>query len=281
MTLRVAVLGASGFVGGALCAALRARGDELEPLSLRDPEEAAQRGATCDVIVNLAGEPVVRRWNPAVKRRILESRTTLPRDFLARIALLRPRAHAYVSASAIGYYGATGDAFLDETSPPGKDFLAQICVEWERVARSAESLGLRVACIRTGLALGRGGALAKMVPAFRFGFGGRIGSGNQWYSWIHIDDLVGIYLLAIDAAQGTINAVAPEPARNKDFATMLGRVLHRPAVLPVPTFALRLALGEGAGAVLSGQRVVPRRARELGYRFAFPNLEQALTALLR
>jgi uncharacterized protein len=279
--MRVAVLGASGFVGSALCAALRARGDDVLALSLRDTDEAARRAAPCDAIVNVAGEPVARRWTRAVKRRILESRTVSPRDFLARLAGSSPRAAVYVSASAVGYYGASDDAVLDEASPPGSDFLATVCVEWERIAGHAQELGMRTACIRTGLALGHGGALATMLPLFRLGLGGRFGNGRQWYSWIHIDDLIGIYLLAIDRAQGAINAVAPNPVRNATFAATLGRVLQRPAVLPVPAFVLDLALGEGADALLRGQHVVPRRAEELGYRFAFVDLEQALRRLVR
>jgi uncharacterized protein (TIGR01777 family) len=279
--VRVAILGASGFVGRALSAALRARGDDVEAVSLRDPASAAARAAACGAIVNVAGEPVAQRWTKTVKRRIMESRTTMPRDFLARIAPLSPRTTVYVSASAIGYYGPSDEALLDETSPAGSDFLAQVCVEWERVTVHAEALGMRTACIRTGIALGRGGALAKMLPIFRLGLGGRFGTGTQWYPWIHVDDLVGVYLLALDGARGAINAVAPNPVRNAEFAATLGRVLHRPARIRTPTFALQLALGEGANAVLEGQRAVPRRLQELGYEFAFPDLEGALTALLR
>lgn len=279
--MRVAILGASGFIGRALSAALRARGDEVDAVSLRDPASAAARAAACGAIVNVAGEPVAQRWSKAVRQRIMESRTTTPRDFLKRLAPLSPRATVYVSASAIGYYGSSDDTLLDETSPAGSGFLAHVCVEWERVTSHAEALGMRTACIRTGIALGRGGALARMLPIFRLGLGGRFGTGTQWYPWIHLDDLVGVYLLALDGARGAINAVAPNPVRNAEFAATLGRVLRRPARIPTPTFALQLALGEGANAVLEGQRAVPRRLQELGYEFAFPYLEGALAALLR
>jgi uncharacterized protein (TIGR01777 family) len=279
--MRVALLGGSGFIGTALASALRKRSDEVEAISLRDSESAASRAALCDAIVNLAGEPIAQRLTDAVKRRILESRTALPRDFLARIALLSPRARVYVSASAVGYYGSCGDTTLDESSPPGSDFLSRVCIESERTALHAEAMGWRVACVRTGLALGHGGALVKMLPAFRLGIGGRFGTGKQWYSWIHIDDVVGIYLLAIDSVSGAINATAPNPVRNADFAATLGRVLHRPAFLPAPLFALRAVLGEAVDSILlASQRARARRAQESGYEFKFTELEPALRSLL-
>jgi uncharacterized protein len=278
--MRVALLGASGFVGRNLVAMLRGRGDEVIILSVRDPGAAAADAAACDAIVNVAGESIAQRWTPAVKARIRESRTELPRKFLARLALLSPRPAVYVSASAVGYYGSPGDAPLDESSPPGNDFLASVCVEWEQTARHAEALGMRLSCIRTGLVLGNGGALAKMLPLFRAGLGGRYGSGRQWYSWIHIDDLCNCYALALDGTEGAINATAPNPVRNAEFAKTLARVLKRPAIFPVPAFALRLALGEGANVVLDGQRVLPKRLQQIGYRFAFAELETALGSLV-
>jgi uncharacterized protein (TIGR01777 family) len=187
----------------------------------------------------------------------------------------------YVSASAIGYYGTSATATFTETSPPGDDFLARVCVGWETEARRAESLGMRVALIRTGLVLGTdGGALAKLLPIFKLGLGGPIGSGTQWYSWIHIDDLVGIYLLALDGASGPLNGTAPAPVTNRAFTDALGAALHRPAFLPVPAFAISAILGEGAVVVVEGQRVLPEATHERGYTFVYPTLAGALAALV-
>ncbi|HEY9085110.1 MAG TPA: TIGR01777 family oxidoreductase [Candidatus Tyrphobacter sp.] len=280
MSERVALLGGSGFIGTALATALRARGDEVSLLSLRAPRAAAAAASACGVIVNLAGEPIAQRWTPKIKRRILDSRTRAPRDFLEALAALPRTSRAYVSASAIGYYGSDPDATFDETSLSGNDFLARVCLGWEREAQGAEALGMRTACVRTGLLLGHGGALAKMLPLFALGLGGRYGDGRQWYSWIHIDDAIALYLLAIDGLRGAVNATAPHPVRNADFAATLARALRRPAFLAVPAFALRLALGEGAQVILGGQRVLPKRAEELGFRFKFPELLGALKPLV-
>jgi uncharacterized protein (TIGR01777 family) len=279
--VKVAVLGATGFVGGHLAAALAARGDVVRALSLKDPEAAAGQANGSDVVVNLAGAPVAQKWNDEVKREILESRTVLPQRFLDALAKQPAVPKAYVSASAIGYYGYSPDATFTESDGPGTDFLAGVCAQWEATARNANELGMRIACVRTGIALGRdGGALAKMLPPFKVGAGGIIGNGKQWFSWIHIDDLIGIYLLAIDGADGALNATAPNPVTNAAFTKALGEAIHRPAFLPVPTFALRAMLGEGADALLNGQRVVPRRALELGYAFAYPTLDLALAQAL-
>jgi len=192
-----------------------------------------------------------------------------------------PKPQAYISASAIGYYGSSEDASFTESSPPGMDFLAQVCVEWENVAQRGRDYGMRVACVRNGLALGRdGGVFAKILPVFKTGTGGRLGTGKQWYSWIHIDDLVGIYILAIDKLAGAINGTAPNPVRNKDFTEMLAKALHRPAALPVPKFALKMILGEGAEMALQGQRVLPERAQAQGFMFKYPTLESAISNLL-
>lgn len=267
-------------MGENLAVRLRARGDNVVVLSLRDPAAAAREAATCDAIVNVAGEPVAQRWSASVKRRIFESRVVLPRTFFAQLEPLSPRAAVYVSASAVGYYGLTGDESLDENSPPGNDFLAGVCVAWEQEAQHAASLGMRVARIRTGIVLGSGGALAKMLPIFRAGLGGRYGSGRQWYSWIHIVDLCSTYVLALDGAQHALNATSPYPVRNEEFAETLARALRRRAILPIPAAVLRLALGEGATAVLGGQRALPKRLEQLGFRFAFEDLGAALKSLV-
>jgi len=279
--VKVAVLGASGFVGGHLTKALADRGDDVRAISLHDPETAAVAASGCDVVVNLAGAPVAQKWNDDVKREILESRTLLPQRFLDALAKQPEIPKAYVSASATGYYGYSKDATFTESDGPGTDFLADVCARWEATARNAHDLGMRVACVRSGIALGRdGGALAKMLPPFKMGAGGIIGNGKQWFSWIHIDDLVGIYLLAIDGAEGVLNGTAPNPVTNAAFTKALGEAIHRPSFLPVPTFALRAMLGEGADALLNGQRVIPKRTQELGYAFAYPAIEPALAQVL-
>ncbi len=278
--MRIAVFGASGFIGGHLTAALRARGDDVHAGSLRDPAAAAHLADGCDVVVNLSGEPIGQRWNAAVKRAIGESRVELPRRFIEALAAAKHLPRAYISASAVGYYGSSERRTFTESSPPGSDFLADVCVRWEREADLAGALGMRVAKIRTALALGNGGALAKIVPPFRLGLGGIIGSGRQWFPWIHIDDLVGIYLLAIDGADGVLNAVAPNPVTNAQFTHALGRALHRPTIVTTPTFALRTMLGEGADVVLTGQRVLPERTLALGYRFVYETIDDALHAIL-
>lgn len=279
--MRVAIFGASGFIGKHLSSALRVRGDDVVEASLRDPQAAARAGEGCNVVVNLAGEPLAQRWNADVKRRVMESRSSKPAKFFDALAHVDPKPNAYVSASAIGYYGTSETATFTEASPPGSDFLANVCVAWERTALRAQDFGMRVAIVRAGLVLGTdGGALAKLLPLFKAGTGGRAGSGTQWYSWIHIDDAVGIYLLAIDRAQGALNGTAPNPVPNKQFTETLAHVLHRPAALPAPAFMVKLALGEGAKLVLEGQRVIPERTIAEGYAFKFPTLERALSNLL-
>lgn len=276
----VAVLGASGFVGGHVVAALRKRGDDALELSLHDPEAAAREAAVADVVVNLAGASVAQKWDDEVKREILESRTVLPQRFLDALAGRESRPRAYISASATGYYGTSPDATFVESDGPGTDFLARVCTAWEATATGARDLGMRVACVRSGIALGTdGGALAKILPPFRLGAGGIIGTGKQWFSWIHIEDLVGVYLLAVDGAEGVLNGTAPNPVTNAEFTRALGAALHRPTFLPVPTFALRAMLGEGADALLEGQRVLPQRTMELGYAFRHPTLDEALVSL--
>jgi uncharacterized protein len=280
--MRVLVLGASGFVGRHLVAALRARGDSVDERSLRDPVAAAAAAEPCDAVVNLAGETLAQRWNAAVKQRIERSRTELPRRFLQALASSSRHPVIFVSASAVGYYGTSDSATFDESSPAGDDFLARVCQEWESQASRARDLGMRVALVRSGFVLGTdGGGLAKMLPPFRMGLGGVVGSGRQWISWIHVRDAVGVYLLALDRGTGAIDATAPNPVTNAAFTRALSHALERPAIAPVPRFALRALLGEGADVLLLGQRVLPTRAtREYGYVFAFAEIEEALRDLL-
>jgi uncharacterized protein (TIGR01777 family) len=277
--MRVTVIGASGFIGRHLSAALRDRGDEVVEASLRNAEAAAQACEGSDAIVQLAGAPVITRWSARAKDEIRRSRVDATRALVDALWQLRARPTVYVSASAVGYYGASETATFTESSPPGDDFLARVCVDWEREASRAGEFGMRVARIRTGIVLGRhGGALARLLPIFQAGLGGIIGNGRQWSSWIHIDDVVGIYLLAVDRAEGALNATAPEPLRNVDFTWALASALHRPAFIPVPAFALYLIFGEGASILTTGQRVLPERTLSLGYEFAYPQIADALVS---
>jgi len=294
--MKVTVTGATGRIGRHLVAALKHRGDEVTALS-RDPdrasellgvealawnlkEDAAPKEALAgrDAIVHLAGEDVGQRWSPKVKAEILASRERGTRNIIHTIFDTKPRPKALICASAAGYYGARKDEIVDESEPPGRDWLADVVARWERQADTAK-IGMRTVLVRTGIVLDAdGGALAKMLPPFKAGIGGPIGSGKQYMPWIHLDDLVGIYIAAIDnpTFQGPINASAPEPVTNKAFAKALGRAIGRPAVAPIPAFSLKLLYGEMSQVVLTGQRMVPGRAAELGYEFKHPDLDEAL-----
>jgi uncharacterized protein len=279
--MRVGILGASGFIGRHVRVALTKRGDDVLTASLRDPAAAASALAGCDVVVNLAGEPIAQRWTASVKRRLYSSRVEATRAFIDGLRVASRRPSAYVSSSAIGYYEPSEDATYTEASPHGDDFLGELCAAWEREAERASDLGMRVAVIRNGIVLGNdGGALAKMLPAFRAGLGGPVSSGRQWMSWIHLADCANIYLRAIDGTSGVFNATAPQPVTNAAFARALAAALHRPAKLRVPALALRALLGEGAGVLLTGQRVLPERTLASGFTFAFPSLTAAFEDLL-
>jgi uncharacterized protein (TIGR01777 family) len=293
--MRITVTGASGLIGSRLVARLRDRGDDVTTLSRnpsapasvrwlpeQEPAPAVALGGR-DAVVHLAGENVAQRWSDDAKRRIRSSRELGTRNLVAGIEAADPHPRVLVSASAVGYYGPHGDEELDEDAPAGDDFLAGVCVIWEREAQRAAELGLRVVRVRTGVVLERGGgALAKMLPFFKLGVGGPVAGGGQYLPWIHVDDVVGIYVAALDGEdwQGAINAVAPTPVTNKTFSKALGRALHRPAFAPVPGLAVRTLYGEMAEIVTKGQRVVPRRAQEHRYAFAHPDLDEALRAAL-
>jgi hypothetical protein len=238
-----------------------------------------------DAVVHLAGEPIAGRWNAAKKRAIRESRVKSTRLLCETLARLSSRPRVLVGASASGYYGDRGDAVLREESGPGSSFLSQVCQEWEGATGRAAEGGIRVVNLRFGFVLSRaGGGLAKMVPAFKMGVGGKIGSGKQYLSWIAIDDLVQIILFATTAEvlHGPANAVAPNPVTNLEFTKTLGRVLRRPAIFPMPAFAVRLAFGEmGKELLLASARLEPARLLSAGYQFRFPELEGALRHLLR
>jgi uncharacterized protein len=279
--MRVGLVGASGFIGKHLRAVLTGRGDEVVPASLRDPRGAAEAIRSCDAVVNLAGEPIAQRWTRAAKDRMRASRIEGTRALIDALARGGSRPKAYISASAVGYYPPSETATYTEASPHGDDFLGQLCAAWESEAERAAALDMRVAIVRTGITLATdGGALMRMLPSFHLGFAGVIGSGRQWLSWVHIDDVTGIYCMAIDGASGTFNATAPQPVTNYDFTKTLATVLHRPVFAKVPSIALRVMLGEGADVLLTGARVLPQHTLEAGYMFRFTMLDDALRDLL-
>lgn len=306
--MRIAITGATGRLGTLIVRALTERGDEVTVLS-RDAARArdglagqtgaggveavswdpsagpapAEALAGRDAVVHLAGEDIAQRWNDESLRRIRESREVGTRNLVAGIAAADPRPKTLVSASAVGYYGNRHDP-IDEDAPPGDDVLADVCVAWEREAEKAAELGLRVVRLRTGVVLDRhGGALQKMLLPFRLGVGGPVAGGKQPLPWIHVEDVVGMYLQAIDDERwtGPINATAPEPVSNKEFSKALGRALRRPAIAPVPAFAIKALYGGMATLVVEGQRAIPRRAVDLGYAYRHPDLDEALRSALR
>jgi uncharacterized protein len=282
--MRVAITGASGLIGSRIGDALRARGDEVVGVSLRSGTPDAATFAGLDGVVHLAGEPVAQRWTDKAREGIRSSRVEGTRALVEALGAADPSPRVLVSASAVGYYGSRGDERLDESAAPGDDFLAQVCIGWEREAQAATDRGIRVVNVRTGVVLAKsGGALAKMLLPFRLGIGGPVAGGRQYMPWIHIDDLVGIYVAALDNEtwSGPVNASAPEPVTNAAFSKALGRALHRPAFAPVPGVAVRLLFGEMAEIVTEGQRAVPARPLELGYTFAHPDLDEALADALR
>ncbi|MCP5116821.1 MAG: TIGR01777 family protein, partial [bacterium] len=239
------------------------------------------RGA--DAVVHLAGEPVAQRWTPETKRRIRTSRVDGTRTLVEAISKLSERPAVLVAASAIGYYGSRGDEELSEEAPPGEGFLPEICQAWEKETDAAAQLGVRVVKLRVGVVLGLGGgALAQMLTPFRLGLGGRLGSGEQWMSWIHLDDVVGLVRHAIEQSklEGAVNATAPNPVSNADFTRTLARVLRRPAFFPVPERAIRILFGEMSEILTASQRVVPKAAEAAGFKFSFPDLGTALKNLL-
>jgi uncharacterized protein (TIGR01777 family) len=293
--MHILITGGSGFIGRALCPQLTQAGHELSVLT-RDPGKAAAvldgvhlierlaHASRVDAVINLAGEPLAEgRWTAQRKHAFRDSRIGTSTVLLQWIETQAQRPRVLVSGSAIGYYGPRDDMPLDESSPAGDDFAAQLCRDWENEALKAEALGLRVCLLRTGVVLGRdGGALAKMLPPFKLGAGGPMGDGRQWMSWVHRDDLVRLirWLLEQELARGPYNGTAPQPQTNRAFAETLARVLQRPAVITTPAFALKLMFGEMSTLLLTGQRVLPARAQAQGFQFHFPELEAALRDVL-
>ncbi len=301
--MKITIVGATGFVGKALARALVARGDAVTALVRdvdrarailpkgptlealpRDREAWSTALAGADAVVNLAGEPVVGRWTTEKKAALRSSRVDLTEALVAGIAALTPssRPRAIVQASAIGYYGGD-NRVVDESSAPGSDLLARLCIDWEAAAAPATTLGVRLCLIRIGVVIGKGGgALDAMLTPFRLGVGGRVGSGEQWVSWIALDDLISMLVFAIDhdAASGPWNAVAPTPITNATLTRALGAALHRPTIAVVPAFALRAVFGEGAAVMLGGQKVASTRAAALGFSARVTSIEDAIAIAL-
>lgn len=304
-TLRIVLTGGTGFLGQPLAAALAGDGHRVTILT-RNPARASKSPARtvgwtpdgsaasawaeevdgADVVINLAGEPIgARRWLAAQKQRIRDSRVLATRSIVSAIERAARPPSLLINGSASGYYGPLGDTVVTEDTPPGHDFLADVCVAWETEAMRAAGPKTRVALVRSGIVLGRrGGALPRMLPPFWLCIGGPVGSGRQYWPWIHLSDWLGIvrFAMSTPSVSGPLNASAPMPVTNREFARALGRVLKRPAFLPTPAFALRLLLGEMADALLlSGQRMMPITAMRLGYAFAHEQVEDALRDILK
>ncbi|MEK6321785.1 MAG: TIGR01777 family oxidoreductase [Acidobacteriota bacterium] len=300
--MKILVIGATGLIGRSLCRSLTDEGHTVVALSRspRKPEglavaevhqwdygagrlpQAALDGV--EAVVNLAGEPIIaRRWSNEQKKLIRDSRVVTTRKLVESLSSLDRKRGVFVSGSAVGFYGDRGDEQLEETSPAGRGFLSEVCQEWEREAARAAELGVRVVQVRTGVVFStEGGALQKMLTPFKLGVGGQLGSGRQWFPWIHIDDIVGIFRHAIftPSLAGPVNGAAPQAVTNAEFTRELARVLHRPAFLPVPQVALRLLMGEMSEVLFVSQRVVPKATLASGYEFQFPLLAPALGDLL-
>jgi uncharacterized protein (TIGR01777 family) len=300
--MKLVITGATGFIGSALCSRLLQRGHNLTLLTRHAPPEASTPAKTwhhwtpgmpgewetlldgADGVINLVGEPIAaKRWTESQKSKIHLSRIDATRSIVEAVAKTKRKPAFLLNGSAVGYYGPHGDEIVTEETPAGSDFLSSVCRAWEEEAQKAQPMGIRVVRLRTGIVLGpHGGALAKMVPPFKFFVGGPLGSGAQWMSWIHLEDEIGLILHLIETpeATGAVNATAPNPATMKLFCQTLGKVMGRPSWAPVPGFALRLMLGEMADMLLTGQRAVPAAAQKLGYQFRYGNLHDALQACM-
>jgi len=305
--MKIAIAGATGFVGRRLVERLQAENHRLlvitrnttfartvfpdavfpnlEIIAYTPSAPGAWQNAiaSCDGVVNLAGAPIAEgRWTQERKRIISDSRKLTTQNIVEAIAKANTRPGVLINASAIGYYGTSETATFDETSDPGQDFLAQVCQDWEMAAQQVVRAGVRLVIFRFGIVLGNGGALGKMIPPFKLFAGGPIGSGQQWFSWIHLDDVVQLILLALthQEMQGVYNATAPNPVKMAELSQTMGNVMHRPSWLPVPEFAIEALLGDGAIVVLEGQKVLPKRTLAWGFEYQYPNLLPALTQII-
>jgi uncharacterized protein (TIGR01777 family) len=300
--MRVLITGATGFIGAPLCRRLAGADHEVIILT-RDPASVSRRiqpeakayrwqptvslppveaFQDVDAVVNLLGESITGRWSKAKKRAIMDSRVVGTRNLVTAIERAEKKPGVLVSASAVGYYAVKGDVEITEDSPGGTGFLAEVCECWEGEATKAEKLGLRVVRLRNAMVVGHGGVIAAMLPMFKAGLGGPLGSGAQWWPWIHIDDVVELVLHAItnSSLTGAVNASSPQPVRQKEFARALAKQIKRPALLPTPSFALRMALGEFSAELLCSRRVIPKKALDTGYEFRFPEIGPALRDIL-
>ncbi|MBD2213099.1 TIGR01777 family protein [Nostoc linckia FACHB-104] len=306
--MKIAIAGASGFVGSRLVERLHQEGNSVLVLTRNTtfarkvfPSQAFPNVeiiaytptvsgswqdaiAGCDAVVNLAGEPIAEeRWTTEHKQEILNSRQLGTQKIVEAIAKANPKPQVLVNTSAIGFYGTSETATFDETSQSGNDFLSEVCLAWEAEANKVKDAGVRLVILRFGIVLGMGGALGKMITPFKLFAGGPIGSGRQWFSWIHLDDVVNLILQAIAKPQmeGVYNATAPNPVRMTELSQTMGQVMHRPSWLPVPALALEALLGDGAKVVLEGQQVLPKRTVESGFQYQYPNLPAALREILK
>ncbi len=295
--MNILITGGTGFIGSALCARLLEDRHDIVVLS-RHPQavqaplagisdlEQLKSDTIFDVVINLAGEPIAdKRWSDRQKQRILGSRLDTTKNLIACFKAMEHKPKLFISGSAIGYYGTgkTNDTIY-ETGSGDESFSSQLCQQWEAAALQAETLGIRTCLLRTGIVLGKGGgALKKMLPPFKLGLGGKIGDGQRWMPWIHLDDLVGIILYCIDHddLQGAINGTSPNPVTNQVFTKTLGKTLKRPTILPMPTIAVKLLMGQmGEELLLSGKRVIPKKVLDAGYQFQYEELEKALLNIL-
>ena len=297
--MKILITGATGFVGSVIVKELLASGDEVVVLTRSISNAALKLGsrvkyfywgdyrtappaeafAGVDGVINLMGETISKRWDAKTKKEIYDSRILATRSLVEGMRNLAQKPKVFVSASAIGYYGNRGAEELDETSAPGSDFLAKVCKDWEKEAQSAQDLGIRLAIIRIGVVLGRkGGALAKMLPVFKMGVGGKVGSGEQYMSWIHVKDLACMFVEAVKnpSIEGTLNGTAETPVTNAEFTKVLGRALGRPTLFPAPAVAMKIAFGEMSTLLLEGQKVLPKRFLRNRYHYRYPTLEKAL-----
>jgi len=285
-SLRLGIVGASGFVGRSLRDLAASQGDEVVCFSRQErPGFRIFRGAGdvkgLDAVVNLGGEPILGLWTTARKQRILESRVQGTRRTVEAITSGKSTVRTLINASAIGFYGNTGDRVVDEASPRGRGFLAETCQAWETAASEAVLAGVRVVLLRIGFVIGNGGAMGLIRPVFRMGLGGRLGTGKQWMSCIHVEDAAGMILWAIhhDAVAGPVNAVTPEPLTNAEFTKSVAASVRRPAIFPVPSIVLKAALGELSHVLLDSSRVLPGVASKFGYPYRYPALAAALESL--